>query len=200
MLSILIVLWTGVTAASSTNPRLSMFSVVRVISAALLFLAIETGAGSRSSAILVIGMLPAVLNALMAVVQELRIWSPFLPLETLFNRAGEQLTGLRATVGFLGNPNDIGTYLLPTLVCSAAASVSFRKWRFLWITIAAITLAGITVARSVASFVAVGAALVTLAHEGPHGRSDRIRPASRGLPFSIERIAPPHRHPHASVT
>jgi O-antigen ligase len=162
-LSVLIVAWTAVSAIASTNPRLSFYSVLWVVSAVVLFHAIEARSESTRYLVLVIGMLPAVLNALVAVLQELRIWNPFIPMELLYNKAGESLTGLRGTIGFLGNPNDVGTYLLPSLVCAVAASVSSQKWRWLYVAIGAIMMAGIIASRSIASFAAAGASFVALA-------------------------------------
>jgi len=162
-----IVVWTLITSLTSLNGRLSVLSAIWVVSAVLLFLVIEGGAVDRSPALLGIGFIPALLNAVLVILQGARIWNPFIPDELLFTPTGQRITAFHGTIGFLGNSNDVGTYLLPSFICGLAASLTIRKGRMIWIFLTVAVFGGLVVAQAFASYVALGAALVAFAFVSP---------------------------------
>ena len=157
---LMIVAWTLIVSLLSTRRPLSAQSLLWVVCSVALFLALFAGAQRRSAAILVVGMLPAVVNGLLSISQALRIWNPLM-------REEERTTLMSSTIGLLGNSNDVGTFLVPSVVCAIAASVAWSKWRPLWIGCAAVTFFGVLASESLAAILAVVAALIAFALLSP---------------------------------
>src|SRR5262249_14402421 len=102
--------WATITAATSTNRLLSADSMITVVSAGVIFVATSIAAQSASLIAIDVLMIGCCINAAIIILQELKIWSP-VPLA-----AG--LTPHYGSVGLLGNPNDVGTYLAAPAVAA----------------------------------------------------------------------------------
>jgi O-antigen ligase len=142
--------WTLVTAALSTNRLLSADSAITVAAAAVIFAATCVAAQSVSLLAVDILMVGAAVNAAIVVLQSRHIWSPF------------QLTigGHYANVGFLGNTNDVGMFVLVPAVAAVVMMVTAagaRRW--IYAAVSVLLFAGLLVS---ASRVALAAALAGL--------------------------------------
>lgn len=111
--------WTAITTLSSTNVALSARSFVWLIACVVTFLCTYAQLRLRSTETIWIAILPAIINAAVAVLQWQDIWHP---VDTIspFER-GE-------VVGLMGNPNDVASLLVvPLLVVAAFASFGQRR-------------------------------------------------------------------------
>jgi hypothetical protein len=115
-----ILAWTAITAATSSNVLLSSPALLHAtLLAAFFWIAVRTGA-TRESAVLILVLAASIPNSVVAALQRHRIWSPF-QLEDL---------GTRLTVtGFLGNPNDLGAFLVPCALTHLAATLGLSGAR-----------------------------------------------------------------------
>src|SRR5207253_6451338 len=66
----------------------------------------------------------AIINAVVYLLQELELWSPF----KTSTAASEHL----ARTALLGNPNDVGSYFVAPALGAAALALSQRRWRIVW--------------------------------------------------------------------
>lgn len=149
------VAWTALTTATSTQRAVSMTTLVWVSTCAAFFLAALAVVERRTIGAAAIPLIPAVANAIVAILQRLQIWSPFLFPETLPLR-------LRVA-GFAGNPNDLGGYLLfPILAAVVLAIIHSGRLRVLYAVVAAIIGAGLVATATITSLVALIAALAVL--------------------------------------
>lgn len=127
LIPLAIVGWTVITTITSTNRRLSEESLITVICSVIFFfgsrLAIQ---GNPSMRALDVVLPAAVINAMLAIAQEFRLWQPFtFPVEW---------SGHMTTTALLGNPNDVAMFILPvTIACFVAMSVfsGLRKGAYL---------------------------------------------------------------------
>ncbi|HEV2718528.1 MAG TPA: O-antigen ligase family protein [Thermoanaerobaculia bacterium] len=144
--------WTILCALLSTNRLVSIAPAVRVLEYALLFAimaAILRGLPAWMAGIVVA---PAAVNAAVYILQELEIWSPFptnLEIESHLRRTA-----------LIGNPNDVGSYLVVPALTAAALAFAQRRWRAAWTAAAVFLMAGIVFTHTVA---AIGAAAAGLA-------------------------------------
>jgi len=146
-----IVLWAGVTTALSTNRLLSADSFITVVAAAVIFIATCLAAQTTRSIVAIdVLMAGACINAAVVIMQELAIWSPF---KTVIG-------GHYGSIGFLGNANDVGTFLAaPALAALVLAMIAGGARRWVYAAICALLIAGIAAS---ATRTAVGALLVGL--------------------------------------
>lgn len=146
--------WTGVVAVTSQKPGASYWAPVTVVCFVAFFCAVLLTANRRSPvAALLVVLIPAIANALVATLQSTGVWLPWAVNPKIPLR-------LRST-GFIGNPNDLGSYLvLPTLIAFAAGLAwPKRRWFF---GVAFVLMAGIASAQSVTPFVAAVAGMVIM--------------------------------------
>jgi O-antigen ligase len=150
-----IVGWTAIATVFSTQRMLSAWSLGWV--AACCVLCLGTLALSQTTTVwaVVVGLAPAVLNAALGVLQGRRIWNPFVfPPDA---PARLQITGL------VGNPNDLGSYLVLPAVAAIALAIAVRGRARLWPAAAAVIMAcGIAVTDTLTAEIALGAALCAL--------------------------------------
>lgn len=151
ILAAVIVLWTGLTTALSTNRLLSVDSFITVIAAAVIFIATCLAAQTaKSIAAVDLLMIGACANAAVVITQELKIWSPFTP----------EIGGHYGSVGFLGNTNDVGTFLAaPALAALVLAVLATGARRWTYAAICALLVGGLAAS---ATRTAVGALVVGL--------------------------------------
>lgn len=150
-----IVLWAGLTAALSTNRLLSADSFITVAAAAVIFIATCLAAQTTRSIVAVdVLMAGACANAAVVILQEMKVWSPFTAV----------IGGHYGSVGFLGNTNDVGTFLAaPALAALVLAMTATGVRRWIYAAICALLVAGLAASASRAAVGALVAGLVVFA-------------------------------------
>lgn len=149
--------WTAVTTLTSVRPAISFWKPLTVVCFAALFMAVVVLAGRRGLAALVIVFIPASINALVALLQSTGIWYPW---------AVDPRIPLRMrTTGLIGNPNELGTYLVVPAIAAIAAAVVWRQQKWLY-AVAALLLVGVASAQSVTPVLAVAAGLLAMTIAG----------------------------------
>lgn len=159
-----IVIWSLITTITSTNRTVSLYSLIWLLTATLFF--VLTLFLSKHASLLVprLLMIPLIVNSVTAVLQEFRIWSPF---------RFKQLD-LSSTSGFVGNPNDLGAYLVPVaLTVTAFALIDRRKVTSLLLLLLAI--GGLLASQTATAIVAFSVGAITMHLIAP-GRRNRLVP------------------------
>ncbi|HYO76581.1 MAG TPA: O-antigen ligase family protein [Thermoanaerobaculia bacterium] len=157
LLTLGVVAWTALTTLTSTNRTLSVQSLVWVTACGVIFVATLLTVEQRGGRLLLwLLFVPATANALLAIVQRARIYNPMVFDERIPDRI--------RTTALIGNPNDVGTYLLfPVVAAMALALASRSKWlRVAMWAVAAVLTCGILVTVTITAIGALGAATVAL--------------------------------------
>lgn len=149
-----IAIWSVITTIASTHRLHSAESLMTVVASIAFFAASYSVARTRSVAILLIAFVPAVVNGLLALLQRFGIWNPF----DYFSAGASR----HLTIGLLGNPNDLGSYLVFPALAAAALAVVDRSHRALALAVAAIAAAGILASETVGAIIALAVGLVIL--------------------------------------
>lgn len=130
-----IVAWSVITTQTSTNRFLSQESLITVIASIVFFFGCRAALRHRPALLLGIVFFAAGTNALIAVLQRTNIWQPFL------SATGGGDVG---TIALLGNPNDVGTFLLiPAVAAFVAATGSSGTRRTVYLFVAGALLLGL---------------------------------------------------------
>jgi O-antigen ligase len=124
--------WSITSTVFSTNRDLSAQSLLTVGAAMIFFVAAYNGASHRPLSVLYVAFAPALINAVIAIAQRTGVWNP-VPLDS-------RVTGRMATIALLGNPNDVGMFLLAPSLAAVVLAVTSRK-HFVPATALALTLA-----------------------------------------------------------
>jgi len=132
--------WTAIATMTSIRPMASMWKPLTVVCFVAFFAAVTIVAVRRELLMLAVVFLPAAINAIVSTSQSTGIWYPWavdprIPLR------------LRAT-GFIGNPNDLGTYFVLPAIAAIAAALVWRRHKIL-IAVAGLLLLGVASAQSV---------------------------------------------------
>lgn len=116
------VVWAAITTATSSNPRISTEAFFVVFGSAIFFIASLKLLPGRSIAVTLLVVIPALLNAIVASLQE---WTGVRPINL------EELAYDRhlMTTGLMGNPNDVGTLLVLSILLLLAGSFATRGRR-----------------------------------------------------------------------
>jgi len=149
------VAWTAVGTAMSTNRTLSALTLLVVALSSVVFcctLLVARRAGPR---VIWFALLPAAVNAILVVLQAGHIWSPFtLPADApaLLHRSA-----------LIGNPDDVGSYLLaPFLAALALAFSAQRRKRWLLVAFSLVLLSGMLATQTLTPLIAGAAGVVTM--------------------------------------
>ncbi len=148
VLPVLIVAWTLLSSSQSILPLLSWRTLVWVIATAVVFIITYAAATDYSLRSVYPVLWAGVINAAVAIVQEARAWRGI----------GDHMS----TVGFVGNPDDLGAFLVAPLL--TAAAILFTKgvsWQAL--TCTTLLFGGLAVAQSAGALVATCAGLALMA-------------------------------------
>src|SRR5262249_26080185 len=133
-----------------------------VIAAAVIFIATLLAAQTATVAAVDVLMFGACANSVLVILQELRIWSPFVHAAIV--------SGHYQSVGFLGNTNYVGAYLAaPALAAIALTFIASGKRRWAYAAVAALLVAGLVLSASrtaVAALVAGVAVFVARTRRG----------------------------------
>jgi O-antigen ligase len=150
------VVWTAVTTLTSTNRLLSEQSLITTVATAALYVATRLVAPRLPLGALAVVLAAACGNAVVVILQELHVWNPF-----VFPR---EIEGHMQSVGLLGNPNDVGTFLVAPALAAAAAAVVVPGWRrLMYFGLAALLFAGIVASQTRTAMIAYVAAIIVAA-------------------------------------
>lgn len=149
-----ICVWTIICALASTNRRVSVPPTARVLLYAVLFVVTVLILRRRPAWFAGIIVPPAIVNSAIYILQELEIWSPF---DT--SGAAEKHLGRTALIG---NPNDVGGYLIVPALVAMALALSRRRGRPLWAAAAVLILVATFMTHTVAAIGAVSVALFVM--------------------------------------
>lgn len=152
-----IVVWMTVATLASTNRVISISAFGYGLSAVVIFVAAFTVARGRGVLILAASAFAAAIpNAVVAVLQALRIWNPF-----VFTNDANLSPRLRVT-GLLGNPSDAGVFLAICAIPLLGVSLSTTRRRGWAAALTALTVAGLLATQSLTALVALIAAAIAM--------------------------------------
>ncbi|MDP9192367.1 MAG: O-antigen ligase family protein [Acidobacteriota bacterium] len=149
--------WTGVTTLTSLRPIASLWKPLTAVCFAAFFTAVVILAARRGLPALVIVFVPATINAIVALLQSTGVWYPW----AVDPRVPQRLR----TTGLIGNPNDLGTYLVVPAIAAIAAAVVWRQRKWLF-AVAALLLIGVASAQSITPVLAGAAGLFAMTITG----------------------------------
>jgi O-antigen ligase len=146
--------WTSVTTILSTNISLSIRAFLMLMSAAALFTAAYGGLQNRSLSVVYLAFIPAVTNAVLAIGQYFRwiSWPKVVSAPTPRMRA----------IGLLGNPDDVGMFLVPPLIAAGAVAITSKKTRALTVPIVILLSLGVLASESLTGIGATLAGMFVL--------------------------------------
>jgi len=153
----LILFWTAITALTSTNRRLSYVSLMTVAASLTVFLAARLAA-KHVPVLWWLDLLfaGACLNSLLVCAQESGLWNPF-----VFQA---DLEPHMKSSAFLGNPNDVGAYLIvPALACAIAARIARNRRRQIYAVLAVVIAGGVIATGTRAAIAAYVFGLIVFA-------------------------------------
>jgi O-antigen ligase len=146
--------WTATVTATSLRPLASRWKPVTVACfAAFAIVVLLTAKGRHFSALMIV-MIPAAINAAIATAQSTGLWSPW----AVDPRIPERVR----TTGLVGNPNDLGSYLVLPALAAFAAAIAWPRRRWLY-ALAVLLLVGLASAQSVTPVLAAVAGLFSMA-------------------------------------
>ena len=150
------VAWTTVATLASSNRDLSAGSLAFVAGAAVFFIASLEFARRASLKAAALVLIPAIMNALVAGIQEWTDWKPIALEELDFDRH-------LMTTGLMGNPNDVGTLLMgPILLAWAGAIATRGRPRFLFAATSVVLIAGLLASRTLTAILATAVGILVM--------------------------------------
>lgn len=158
--------WTFIVSMYALQPALASRANATVLGYAILVAATLFLARRDIKLPLIAMFAPAIINAIVTVLQALHLWTP-IPLERMPK-------GRLAAMGLLGNPDYVGAYLMVPAIAAIAAAIAFKEHRRIFLVIAAILVTGIFFTQSVTAVGAFMVAVMSLAIVVP---SKRVRVA-----------------------
>lgn len=151
-----IVAWAAIATLTSTNRPISEESLVTIVAAAVIFLVTRRVAPQLPLLALDVVLAIASINAVVVMLQEWGGWNPF--------QFPADVTGHTRSVGLLGHPNDVGTFLACPAIAAIVGVVAVRGWRRLayagW---SIVLLLGIVASGTRTALFAVPVGIVVLA-------------------------------------
>lgn len=130
------VAWVAITAMTSTEPVLSHNAPMSIFCHALLFV-LAAALFRTTSMRLALGvmMIPALVNAVIVVLQAFDIWQPF----GIYVEGADRF----GNIGLVGNPNTAGAYLLAPTLAAIVATIVSKRYRIVSAIITLVLLAGL---------------------------------------------------------
>lgn len=181
LLAAIILGWTLLTTATSTNRLLSFDSLITVAAAVIIFIATSLAAQTTSLIAIDVLMAGCCANAVIVILQELKIWTPF-------GSAGETATHY-GSVALLGNANDVGTYLVAPALAAVVLTVTASRWRrAIYAAIAALLIGGVVASATRTALFALVAALIVFAIG--HSRAAAMATAAVLIALGVAILSP----------
>jgi len=151
LMPLLAVAWTAVTTITSLHPTLSRMTLLWVAANAIIFLAAYITARSRSLGSIYAVLAAAMVNAVLAICQESRVWNPFASKEYIDSGA---IAPHLFTSGFIGNPDDLGAYMVGAAIAAAALIVARKRVQLGAIVAMAVIVGGLAATQSITAIAA----------------------------------------------
>jgi O-antigen ligase len=146
--------WSMITAIISANIALSVSALLFAFAAAMIFVTTYNTAHRWSPAALLICSIPAVVNAIVAILQRTDV----LPIFAFHHR----LPARFHAIALLGNPNDVGAYLLLPLMATIAIATTRDRFRIAAAAMAAVIAAGIVASETLTTIGSIVIAVIAL--------------------------------------
>lgn len=147
--------WTIVASLASVRPQASFWAPYTAVCFAAFFCAAYLTADRRPAvAALLAVLIPAAANAALATLQSTQFWAPW--------EIDPRIPLRLRTTGLIGNPNDLGTYLVLPVLAAFGAGLAWRRHRWL-LVLAMVLVAGLASAQSVTPFIAAAAGVFIMA-------------------------------------
>jgi len=156
--------WVAVVSMTSTLPAVSRSAPFSIFCYALLF--VITVALARTGNILpalAALLIPAMVNAVIVVLQAHDVWHPL----GIISKGAARL----GNIGLIGNANTAGTYLLMPTIAAFSATATLRRYRLLFAAVTLVLLAGLFETQTITVMFGFAAALLAFVVTG----SKRIR-------------------------
>lgn len=147
--------WSVITTITSTNRFLSLGSLSWIVAMTIVFGATVYAARRNGLWLVTIAMIPALVNGAVYALQEMEIWNPF-PFES---RIELHLT----RTALVGNPNDVGSYLVAPAMAAFALTIADRRRRVMWLVIALLLSGAILMTQTLTAVIALMAGLAVMA-------------------------------------
>ncbi len=148
--------WSIVTTLTSLNRPLSAASLVTVAATLVIYIATRLVAGRLRLPALYVVFAGALANAVVVTLQEIGRWNAFV--------FPPEITGHYRSVGLLGNPNDVGTFLAGPAVVALIGTVVVKGWqRVTFGVIAVVLFMGIAMSQTRTAMIAFVTGIIVAA-------------------------------------
>jgi O-antigen ligase len=161
-----IIVWTFITALAALSRPLGMLSLAWVTALTAIFLLTYIASSANGLVLVDVVVAAGVVNALIGVLQESSIWQP------VFDDRTMKSSGLWRhlfTTGLIGNPNDLGAFLVAPTIAAAVVSIVDRRRRAAYGIALVFLCGGLAAADSAAAYAGViagGLAIAALLMRG----------------------------------
>ena len=153
LLALAAVVWTAVATIFSANRAISVRTFVWVVAAAAFVVAVDVFGRKRSPLVIAVPLIPAAINAVMFLLQRFHVWNPM--------RFPDEVPDQFRYTALIGNPDDVGSFLVVPAMVAIALAVVDRRRRALWVPVSALIVAGLATGR-LTSLIAVGGGLLAI--------------------------------------
>lgn len=153
LLAAVIASWSLVAFALSTNRPVSGLAFEYVVTALIVFFGSYAACrGREAGSVVLVAVIPAIVNAVLAFLQATSLWNPF--------RFDPSLPSPSRTSALIGNANDVGAYLMPVVLMTfVLAAVAWSRW---WWLVSGILLVGLVASHSLTAMVSLSVGAITL--------------------------------------
>ncbi len=171
VLTVMILLWTAATAVVSSNHDRSFHTVIWVTSATAIFVSTVITAPRRNEGVLWLILIPAAINSVLALSQALNIWNPFVLPADISTR----LTARLKAIALLGNPDNVGSYIvMPALASLTMSHITRGLTRWTYFIVSCLMIAALIACQLITATVALFSGIVVLIMLVPARRARRI--------------------------
>lgn len=154
LLPAIAVIWTLTTMLVSTNRTLSFASFLWVCGWALVFVFSAMLAADRKVSAVDVLLIPAIINAVVVLLQEAEIWNPFFSAKDLEHVYHS---------GLIGNSNDVGVYLIVPTIAAFALIFATPRRRMLHLAITLLLVAAAMANHTLTALIALAFGMIATA-------------------------------------
>lgn len=139
-LPLLALAWLAVVTLTSTNHALSITRLIAGVATLLVYFATVHVADRGGLALVAVPLAAASFNAVVGILQELHVWMPF-------GENADVRHHLQCSA-FIGNPNEVGSYLAIAALVAMAAAAADRARRAGFAAVAVVLVAGVIASQT----------------------------------------------------
>jgi hypothetical protein len=156
LLPALALVWMAIATLASTNPAVSVWRLAAGVATLIVFIAtVRSAEGARAYLpLVVLPLLAAGINAIVDILQELNIWMPF--------GTRPDVRHHHLCTAFIGNPNEVGSYLAVAALTCMAAAIADQARRGWFAAGAVLLTAGVIASQTLTAFAALVAGTFAL--------------------------------------